>query len=188
MRVPPSQSLTRCGGGRQRLLAALEPQRAGDAGQPGAEGEDLDVAAPRAIKRMRELHVVVGAGLHRAGDVDQQQDLARPRRGASAVRAAAPRRRCARSRAGCGADRRTGRDGRACGDGRAAAAGGQAASRDSWRSASPVALGREAAFDQRLRARGGQPGFVGLVGQQRFVLAASFLLQANRPPRLRAPA
>ena len=38
---------------------------------------------------------------------------------------------------------------------------------------------REAAFDQRLGARGGQPGFVGFVGQQRFVLAASFLLQAN---------
>ena len=39
--------------------------------------------------------------------------------------------------------------------------------------------GREAAFDQRLGTCGDQPGLVGFISQQRFVLAASFLLQAN---------
>ena len=38
---------------------------------------------------------------------------------------------------------------------------------------------REAAFDQRLGAGRGKSGLVGFVGQQRFVLAAAFLLQAN---------
>ena len=38
---------------------------------------------------------------------------------------------------------------------------------------------REAAFDQRLGAGRDKSGLVGFVGQQRFVLAASFLLQAN---------
>jgi hypothetical protein len=37
----------------------------------------------------------------------------------------------------------------------------------------------EAAFDQRLGAGGDKPGLVGFVGQQCFVLAAAFLLQAN---------
>ena len=38
---------------------------------------------------------------------------------------------------------------------------------------------REAAFDQGFGAGRGKPGLVGLISQQRFVLAASFLLQAN---------
>ena len=53
------------------------------------------------------------------------------------------------------------------------------ASRDSRRSASLVVLLRKAALDQRFGARRGKAGFVGLVGQRRLVLAASFLLQAD---------
>src|SRR5204863_5974214 len=66
------------GGRRQRLLAALETQCAGDAGEPGSEGEYLDVR-DGVHQRVRELRIVVGASLHRTGDVDQQQDLAWPR-------------------------------------------------------------------------------------------------------------
>ena len=40
-------------------------------------------------------------------------------------------------------------------------------------------LERRQEATSRLRARGDQPGFVGLVGQQHFVLAGAFLLQAN---------
>ena len=38
---------------------------------------------------------------------------------------------------------------------------------------------REAAFHQCLRAGRGKTGLVGLVGQQRFIFAAAFLLKAN---------
>ena len=40
-------------------------------------------------------------------------------------------------------------------------------------------LSRKAALDQGFGARRGKAGFVGLVGQRRLVLAASFLLQAD---------
>ena len=48
MRVPPSQSLTRCAAAASACSRRLSAQRARDAGQPRAEGEDLDVAAPPA--------------------------------------------------------------------------------------------------------------------------------------------
>ncbi len=71
------------------------------------------------------------------------------------------------------------RGARACADGRAAAAGARAPRAHSRRSASLVARCVEAALDQRLGARGGQAGFVGLVGERRLVLAAALLLQPH---------
>ena len=61
----------------ERLLAALEPHRARHPREAGAEREHLDPWA-RLRERMGETQVVFGAGLHRAGDVNEQQHLARP--------------------------------------------------------------------------------------------------------------
>ncbi len=65
-------------GGCERLLAALEPQRARQARQPRAKGEDFDIRR-RLYQRMREPEIVLRARFHRARDVDQQQHFARPR-------------------------------------------------------------------------------------------------------------
>jgi hypothetical protein len=61
----------------QGLLAALEPQRAGDAGEAGSEGKDLG-STGCLQQGMRQFHVLFSARLHRARDVDQEQQLARP--------------------------------------------------------------------------------------------------------------
>ena len=59
--VPVADDLSRA---RERLLAALEPHRARDAGQAGAEGERLDPRG-RLAQRVSETEIVLGAGLHR---------------------------------------------------------------------------------------------------------------------------
>ena len=53
------------GGGGQRLLAALEPQRARHPRQARAKSENLD-AGRRLHQRMREPEIVLGARFHRA--------------------------------------------------------------------------------------------------------------------------
>ena len=127
---------------------------------------------------MRELHVVVGAALHRAGDVDQQQNLARP---GAPLQPSEPQHLAvvahalAQGAAEIGPRPTTGAHA-------AVAAPPRQARRRLARQFSQGIAGRacrEAAFDQRLGAGRDKSGLVGFVGQQRFVLAASFLLQAN---------
>ena len=81
MRVPPSQSLTMVGGGRESRVAVLEPKRARHPRQPGAEGEDLDaVGALDGVRQgVGEAQMRLRAGLHGAGHVDEQQEVALPR-------------------------------------------------------------------------------------------------------------
>ena len=63
--------------GCERLLAALEPQRARHPRQARAKGEDFDIR--RGLDQcMRKAEIVLGARFHRTRDVDQQQHLARP--------------------------------------------------------------------------------------------------------------
>src|SRR4029453_17093642 len=164
-------------GRRQRLLAAFDTERAGDAGQPGAEGEYFDVGS-RVGERMRKLYVVVRAALHRAGDVDQQQDLARP---GAPLQPSEPEHLAviadalAQGAAQIGPRATTG-----------AHAAMASASRQSGRGlAREFAQGiagrayRKAAFDQCLGPRSDKSGLIGLISQQRFVLAAAFLLPPN---------
>ena len=175
--MPPSQSLTRLRRGVQCLLAALEPQRARDAGEPGAEGEHLGVV-DRLQQRMRELHVFFGSGLHRAGDIDQQQELARPR---APPQSPEPQHLAIVAHAFAQGAAQIG-EGTAAGAHAAMAASprqprrrfaGEAAQRVAGRGL------RETAFDQSFRPRRGKAGFVGLIGQRRLVLAAAFFLQAD---------
>ena len=176
------------GGGVQRLLATLDPQRAGHAREARAEGEDLDIAR-RLRKRMRKRHVLLGARFHRTGYVDQQQQSCVAARAPSQPAQPAgtsPSLRTLSRR--CGAGRRTDRAARAA-PVTAPPRQATAASRDSRRSASPVAAALEAALDQGLGARRRQAEFVDLVGEQRLVLAACVFLQAEisssrRPPSI----
>ena len=68
----------------ERRLGVAQPERPGDPGEPGAEGEALH-ALGRPMERVREPQRGLGVLLHRAGDVDEQQDPALP------ARAPAPR-------------------------------------------------------------------------------------------------
>ena len=90
----------------------------------------------------------VGVGLHRAGHVDQQHDLARAPRPVAAGAARPARRRCAAPRAGCaGGPRRRGGRGARRRDGRVGGSGRSSASRRPQ----VLALGRATAR----RGRGG---------------------------------
>ncbi len=162
----------------QRLLAALQPQRAGDSGEPRAEGEDLDIAAPPATAHARAScspRCAPSSSRRRrsaAGSCAAAcRRLRRPSRSTSpSLRTLSRkvRRRSANGPRRARLRRWPRRRGRRAG-----------ASRDSRRSASPVERLRKAALDQRFGARRGKAGFVGFVGQRRLVLAASFLLQAD---------
>ena len=128
-------------------------------------------------QRMREFDVVVGAPLHRAGDVDQQQHLARAR---APLQAPEPQHLAVVAhdcRARCGADRPGPRRARMRRWPRRRGSRAGPRARDAQGIAARAC--RKAAFDQRFRAGCGKSGLVGFVDQQRFVFAAAFLLQAN---------
>src|SRR6476659_4183557 len=127
---------------------------------------------------MRKLHVLFGARLHRAGYVDQQQDPAWPR---AAPQTPQPQHFAvvAHTLAQGAAQIRKGTAPRAPAP--VTAPPWQSGRRLARQPAQRIAgrLARKTALDQGFRARRGKPGFIGLVGQWRLVLAASFLLQAN---------
>ena len=104
MRVPPSQSSTSAAARASAASRSRTLQRARDAGQPRAEREHLD-AIGGLHGGMGELQIVAGVQLHRAGNVDQDQQPALTRSGGGAAAARARRRRRARSSAASGADR-----------------------------------------------------------------------------------
>ena len=128
---------------------------------------------------MRKLHVLFGARLHRAGDVDQQQDLARPR---PTPQSPEPQHLAVVAHAVAQGAAQIGERPAARAHAAMAAPPRQPCRRLARQPAQRVAGGglRKAALDQRFRARRGKPGFVGFIGQRRLVLAASFLLQADR--------
>ena len=61
----------------RRLLAALEPHWARHSREAGPEREHLDPLTCLG-QCVGEAQIVLSAGFHRAGDVDEQQHLARP--------------------------------------------------------------------------------------------------------------
>ena len=87
MRVPPSQSATSSEAAASACSRLRQAQRPGDAGEPRPDGEDLDRVGG-AHQRVGESEMRLGALLHRAGDVDENND-----RGAAAAGAARCRRR-----------------------------------------------------------------------------------------------
>ena len=91
MRVPPSQSSTRAAARASAWSRSRMRSARGDAGQPRAEGEDLG-AVGACTAACASLQIVRRVQLHRAGDVDQDQQLARHRSagGAAAARATSP--------------------------------------------------------------------------------------------------
>ena len=124
MRVPPSKSKTRS----ESRASASSGTRCfsvrGDARQPRAEAEGLDLGAG-ARQQLREAQRRLRMRLHRAGDVDQQQQPARLVAAAPCETAAASRRPCAAPRARCARRRCGGRAGRADACGFASSAAGR---------------------------------------------------------------
>ena len=128
-RVPPDQSGTVSPAATSARSGSRGAHRAGDVGEPGADGERLDHAALRPQRDgepVREPQQRVGVPAHRTGHVDQQHHAAR-----LAARAAASsisRRLAHPAQAGAqgAVTRRPGR-GASAGAGRYAAAAGAAA-------------------------------------------------------------
>ncbi len=177
MRVPPSQSLTIWARAGERLLAALEPHRARHPREAGPEREHLDPLACLG-QCVGEAQIVLGAGFHRAGDVDEQQHLARPHPALESrelEELAVVARRIPQ---------------RAAQVDHGAAPRAQTPVAQTLRQAPPSLAGQapqsfarvgwaEAALDQGLGASRGLAGFVRLVGGDRLVRAAPIFLNAN---------
>ncbi len=166
------------GGGGQRLLAALETQRAGDAGEPGAEGEHLDVGSRVRPAACASFMLSSVRPFIEPETSIRQQHLARP---GAPLQASEPQHLAVVAHALAQGAAQIGP--RAAAGAHAAMPApprqsGQGLARESAQGVAGRAC-REAAFDQRFGAGGDKSGLVGFVGQQRFVLAASFLLQAN---------
>src|SRR4051794_20362834 len=161
---------------RQRLLAALDPQRPRHPRQPGAEGEYFNVRR-RLHQRMGETQIVLRTGLHRAGDIDQKQHLARPR---TPLQPSEPHHLAvvARGLAQGAPQVRPGAASRA--PAAMAAPPWQAGRGLAGQTAQRVAgaSGSEAALDQRFGASCHDAGFIGLVGESG-LLAVSLVLQPN---------
>ncbi len=164
-------------GARERLLAPFQMHRPRHPRQPRAEGEDLD-ARTRLRERMGEAEVLLRARLHRAGDVDQQQDFPRTRAALEAREAqnlAVVARRVAQGAPEIDDPAAAG----ACAT--VAASARQARGRLALESAQRIVAfrGAEAALDKRLGAGRRLARFVGFVPERRLVVAALLLLDAN---------
>ena len=177
MRVPPSQSETRPEAMAERLLAVPELQRARDAREPRADGEHLD-AVGRAHQGVGEAQVRVGARLHRARHVDEQQNGAAAQAAHEARQAedlAVVADRLLHGAAQVEAGAALGRDAPV------AAPQRQALGQRALEAAQRVGLVRlgEAAHGQRLGCRRGLTGLVDVVGGGRLEAAAAVLLHAQ---------
>ncbi len=98
IRVPPSQSATAGAAQVEGATDVAMAKRAGEAGQPRAEGKRLD-RRQRLRQRVGEAHVALRVRLHRTGNIDKEEDAPRPLAAAPSMPARNPARRhapCAR--------------------------------------------------------------------------------------------
>jgi len=176
MRVPPSQSLTRCAAAFERLLTVVLTRNARvSRGQPGSESEHLDVLG----RALRQRHAPASRCLRYAPFIEPD----------TSIRSSILRSRCRRFQAGpsrntspVAADavpqgaaqvgEKAPRAGRASAGGRAAAADVVGAfAREPAQGIAGSRLPKKTPLDQRFGPRRGKAGLIGFVGERWFVFA-----------------